>query len=69
MPHLNFELLEPPVGSNSDQLREIPYQVVPANSNPSTASDSNEKADAVLLENANRKRHHLYKNGAKSVPL
>ena len=30
VPHLHFELVDQPVGSNADQLREIPYQVIGA---------------------------------------
>ncbi|EFX63179.1 hypothetical protein DAPPUDRAFT_119454 [Daphnia pulex] len=64
MPHLQFQLVDPPVGSTSDQLREIPYQVVTSQTQPTpssavhhTADDSNDHKSKVA---DNRKRHHLH---------
>lgn len=54
LPHLHFELVEPPAGSTSDQLREIPYQVVTSPSVvPAAESETKPPANGSL----GRKRH------------
>ena len=76
VPHLHFELVEPPLGSTSDQLRQIPYQVVTAPSlgrpnhadvTPTSSAaiqDTAAAAAAVAAAAAaaaeSRKRHRLY---------
>ncbi|KAI9555617.1 hypothetical protein GHT06_018132 [Daphnia sinensis] len=62
MPHLQFQLVDPPAGSTSDQLREIPYQVVTSPQPVSSSAlhhavdDSNDH-QSKLADNLNRKRH------------
>lgn len=57
MPHLQFQLVDPPVGSTTDQLREIPYQVV--TSPPTSQSHATEVKEhqTKSTESLGRKRH------------
>lgn len=62
MPHLQFQLVDPPAGSTSDQLREIPYQVVTSpqivpSSAVHTADVKDHQLKAVDNLSLSRKRH------------
>lgn len=64
VPHLQFELVDPPAGSTADQLRQIPYQVVTTAGAPNGKESPSLSSTMDAAEPRRRPRHMANTNAS-----